>query len=81
MKIFDTIKKAIRRQPERRAAAPREVSVYVTARGKKYHFDPCCPSILAAFNSGKAVKMGISKAVAGGYKPCDKCCSSDFTDY
>lgn len=51
---------------------PREMYVYITTKGKKFHYDPCCPSL----HSAKPVKMDLSKARKAGYKACDKCCYS-----
>lgn len=48
----------------------KEPYVYVTLKGKKYHYDLLCPGILNA----KEIKMDLSKARAAGYKACDKCC-------
>ena len=57
-----------------RPAAASEPYVYVTAHGKRFHWDPACPAILQAFNEGKAVRMALSKARAAGYTACDRCC-------
>lgn len=68
--------------PEPKPAAPRpaELQVYLTVKGRRYHFDPCCPHIMGSFNSGKVVEMALSKAEAAGYTPCDKCCGGGFDD-
>lgn len=50
---------------------PSEPYVFVTTRGRKYHWDRLCPSLLNA----KEIKMDISKARKAGYTACDKCCS------
>lgn len=54
--------------------ATNEPYVYVTKSGKKFHYDPCCPAILDAFNRGDAIKMDLSKARASGRTACGKCC-------
>ena len=48
----------------------KEPYLYVTLKGKKYHYDLLCPGILNA----KEIKMDLNKARAAGYKACDKCC-------
>lgn len=51
-----------------------EPYVYATKSGKKFHYDPCCPSILEAFNRGDAIQMSLSAARASGRSACSKCC-------
>lgn len=46
------------------------VYVYVTTKGKKFHYDLLCPGI----RNSKEVKMSLSKARKAGYSACDKCC-------
>lgn len=55
-------------------ASQTEPYVYVTIHGKKFHYDPCCPAILEAFNRGDTIKMDLSKARASGRSACGKCC-------
>lgn len=50
----------------------KEPFVYVTTKGKKFHYDLTCPGI----RNSKEVKMPISKARKAGYTACDKCCYS-----
>lgn len=49
---------------------PREPYVFVTAKGKKYHWDRLCPGL----RNSQEVKMDLSKARKAGYTACDKCC-------
>lgn len=76
LSIFEWLKNAIFGTPTKaptrstKAPAKRETYVFVTVRGKKFHYDPCCSSLLNAKN----IKMNISKARAAGYTACDKCC-------
>lgn len=55
---------------------PKEFYVFITAKGKKFHYDPCCSSL----HSAKPVRMDLSKARKAGYKACDKCCYSYLHD-
>ena len=48
----------------------KEPFVYVTTKGKRFHYDLLCPGI----RNSKEVKMTISKAHQAGYTACDKCC-------
>lgn len=48
----------------------REPYVYITTKGKKYHYDILCP----ALRNAKEIKMDLSKARKAGYTACDKCC-------
>lgn len=74
--ILERLKNAIFGTPTKKppqstnTPAKRETYVFVTARGKKFHYDPCCSSLLNAKN----IKMDLSKARAAGYTACDKCC-------
>lgn len=52
--------------------APKEPFVYVTLKGKKFHYSLLCPGI----RNSKEVKMPLSKARKAGYTACDKCCYS-----
>ena len=58
-------------------ARPSEPYVFVTPRGKKYHWDRLCPSL----RSSREIKMDISKARKAGYTACDKCCSDNVHKY
>ena len=49
---------------------PREPYVFVTVKGKKYHWDRLCPGL----RNSQEVKMDLSKARKAGYTACDKCC-------
>lgn len=49
---------------------PREPYVFVTVKGKKYHWDRLCPCL----RNSQEVKMDLSKARKAGYTACDKCC-------
>lgn len=51
---------------------PKETYVYVTTKGKKFHYSLACPGI----RNSKEVKMALSKARKAGYTACDKCCYS-----
>ena len=51
-------------------APQQEPYVYVTAGGKKFHYDILCPGI----RNSKEIKMSLSKARKAGYTACDKCC-------
>lgn len=48
----------------------KEPYVYVTLRGKKFHYDLLCPGI----RNSKEIKMDLNKARKAGYTACDKCC-------
>lgn len=56
--------------PTKSAPAKNEPYVYVTTRGKKFHYDILCPGI----RNSKEIKMPLSKARKAGYTACDKCC-------
>lgn len=49
---------------------PTEPYVFVTAKGKRYHWDRLCPGL----RNTQEVKMDLSKARKAGYTACDKCC-------
>lgn len=49
-----------------------EPYVFVTVKGKKYHWDRLCPCL----RNANEIKMDISKARKAGYTACDKCCSA-----
>lgn len=51
-------------------APQREPYVYITTKGKKFHYDLLCPGI----RNSKEIKMSLSKARKAGYTACDKCC-------
>ncbi len=48
---------------------PSEPYVFVTAKGKRYHWDRLCPCL----RNAQEIKMDLSKARKAGYTPCDKC--------
>lgn len=75
----DTVQKPVPTKTPNTSAKPHasEPYVFVTARGKKYHWDRLCPSLLNA----KEIKMDISKARKAGYIACDKCCSAAIHKY
>lgn len=50
--------------------AKKEPYVYVTLKGKKFHYDRLCPGL----RNAKEYKMSLSKARQAGYTACDKCC-------
>ena len=52
------------------APTKQEPYVYVTLKGKKFHYDLLCPGI----RNSKEIKMELSKARKAGYTACDKCC-------
>lgn len=75
--IFEKIKKLLGiktpAQPKAtQAPTKQETYVYVTLKGKKFHYDLLCPGI----RNSKEIKMSLSKARKAGYKACDKCCYS-----
>lgn len=78
--IFDRIRALFgpKTTPNKNApkATPRETYVFITVKGKKFHYTPCCSSILNA----KTVRMDLSKARKAGYTACDKCCYSYLHD-
>ena len=58
--------------PVKRAPAsstPKEPTVYVTLKGKKFHYSILCPGI----RNAKEIRMPLSKARKAGYTACDKC--------
>ena len=83
MKIFDTIKNTLSEVLNGKAAnlskgttKKTEPYVYVTLRGKKFHYDILCPGV----RNSKELKMPLSRARKAGYKACDKCCYSYLHD-
>ena len=88
MKFFEWLKKIIDRVQSEKVTKPTnstppkstpqkaEPYVYVTARGKKFHYDILCPGI----RNSKEIKMPLSKARKAGYTACDKCCYSYLHD-
>ena len=56
--------------------AQRETYVFLTPRGKKFHYNPYCSSL----SHTKPVKMDLSKAKKAGYSACDKCCYDYLKD-
>jgi hypothetical protein len=67
----DTKKPAAQSAPEKK-----EPYVYVTVKGKKFHYDILCPGL----RNSNAVKMDLSKARKAGYTACDKCCYNYLRD-
>lgn len=53
-------------------AVKKEPFVYITLKGKKFHYDVLCPGL----RNSKEIKMELSKARKAGYTACDKCCYS-----
>lgn len=74
--IFDTIlgifkpKTAKTKTTKTKPQAISEPYMFVTLKGKKFHYDPNCPGL----RNAKTVRMGLSKAKKAGYTACDKCC-------
>lgn len=57
-------------------ATSTEPYVFVTLKGKKFHYTPDCASL----RNAKTFKMDLSKAKKAGYSACDKCCYSYLHD-
>lgn len=78
--IFDRIKAFFRPKSTTTKntpkTAPREMYVFITVKGKKFHYTPTCSSL----HSAKTVRMDLSKAKKAGYTACDKCCYSYLHD-
>ena len=77
MGIIASFFEKLKKKPEptaKRSAAPtlKEPYVYVTTKGKKFHYSLACPGI----RNAKEYKMELSKARKAGYTACDKCCFS-----
>lgn len=53
-----------------------EPYVFVTVKGKKYHWDRLCPCL----RNANEIKMDLSKARKAGYTACDKCCYNYLHD-
>ena len=53
-----------------------EPYMFITLKGKKFHYDPNCPGL----HNAKVYKMELSKVRALGRKACDKCCYSYLHD-
>ena len=78
MGIFSALFEGLKKKPTTTATAkrtkkpttPSEPYVYVTTKGKKFHYSLTCPGI----RNSKEIKMPLSKARKAGYKACDKCC-------
>lgn len=74
--IFNQLKDALLGKAKKTTApAPQkkqqtELYVFITVKGKKFHYTPNCSGL----HSAKPVKMDISKAKKAGYTACDKCC-------
>lgn len=63
--------------PVKPAPKQQEPYVFVTVKGKKYHWDRLCPCL----RNANEIKMDISKARKAGYTACDKCCSAAVHHY
>ena len=79
MGIISSFLEKLKKKPEptakpttKKAPTPKEPYVYVTTKGKKFHYDLACPGI----RNSKEYKMLLSKAKKAGYTACDKCCYS-----
>lgn len=75
MGIIASFFEKLKKKPEpaaKKAPTPKEPFVYVTTKGKKFHYDLACPGI----RNSKEFKMPLSKARKAGYTACDKCCYS-----
>lgn len=75
--IFEWIKNAVAgllstgtKKPAKSTPEKKKIYVYVTTKGKKFHYDILCPGI----RNSKEIKMELSKARKAGYTACDKCC-------
>lgn len=69
-KMFALLGIGTRRSRVVSTPSQRKTYVYVTTKGKKFHYDLLCPGI----RHSKEIKMDISKARKAGYTACDKCC-------
>ena len=81
--IFEWVKKIVAelsssgaQKPAKNAPEKKEPYVYVTVKGKKFHYDVLCPGL----RNSKAAKMDLSKARKAGYTACDKCCYNYLRD-
>jgi hypothetical protein len=71
-KILAWLQSAGTKKPAKSTPEKKEIYVYVTTKGKKFHYDILCPGI----RNSKEIKMELSKARKAGYTACDKCCYS-----
>lgn len=76
MGLFSSLFKGSKKKPEptekptkKKAPTPKEPYVYVTTKGKKFHYSRVCPGL----RHSKEYKMLLSKARKAGYTACDKC--------
>ena len=82
LEVIQELKEAILGKPQKSATpSPQkkpqtEPYVFITVKGKKFHYDPNCSSLHGA----KTYKMDLSKAKKASYKACDKCCYSYLHD-
>lgn len=77
--FFDMLKELILGKPKKPAAQKKQQAepyVFITVKGKKFHYSPDCSGLHGA----KPVKMSLSKAKKAGYTACDKCCYSYLHD-
>lgn len=80
--IIDKLKsflsgKATTKRTTNKSVKTQEPYVYLTTKGKKFHWDPMCSGLVNAKNP---VKMSLSNAKKAGYKACDKCCYDYLKD-
>jgi hypothetical protein len=71
-KILAWLQSGDTEKPAKSTPEKKEIYVYVTTKGKKFHYDILCPGI----RNSKEIKMELSKARKAGYTACDKCCYS-----
>lgn len=57
-------------QPTEQKELKSEPYVYITTKGKKFHYTRLCPTL----RNAKEIRMDLSKARKAGYTACDKCC-------
>lgn len=58
--------------PQTQTVKKKELYVYISLQGKKFHYLPDC---IGLANSKRGpVRMELSKAKESGYTACDKCC-------
>lgn len=74
LKLIDKLQEAEKANADTTPTKPRpsEPYVFVTAKGKRYHWDRLCPCL----RNASEIKMDISEARKAGYTACDKCCSA-----
>lgn len=75
-KILAWLQSGDTEKPTKSTPEKKESYVYVTVKGKKFHYDILCPGL----RNSDAVKMDLSKARKAGYTACDKCCYNYLRD-